>query len=95
MEIHKPFSFQFTKYVRFETHPNGGATSLKVDWRVIEQNFDREEQRCFLEEFATIGLSENAHGKATYVMGIIENGSSHLPVRLHACIPRRMCNCLG
>ncbi|VDD86454.1 unnamed protein product [Enterobius vermicularis] len=73
------FSEKFTKYVRFETHPNGGATSLKVDWRVIEQNFDREEQRCFLEEFATIGLSENAHGKATYVMGIIENGSSHLP----------------
>lgn len=60
-----------------ETHPNGGASVLKTDWRKVTEKLSRDERLQFADEFITLGLAE-LHGNPVFVMCIVEHAVDYL-----------------
>ncbi|CAJ0930971.1 unnamed protein product, partial [Mesorhabditis belari] len=71
-------SSRFKKYMKIETHPNGGASMLKANWRDVCRAFDDpSEQEEFARQFMKLGLSEQGN-VPVFCVCVIENGAEYL-----------------
>ena len=65
--------------VKIETHPNGGASVLKTDWRKVREKLNKEERHEFARQFIRLGVAEKK-GCPFFVIAILENAAEYLMV---------------
>ncbi|CAB3397860.1 unnamed protein product [Caenorhabditis bovis] len=70
-------SSRFRKFVRVETHPNGGASMLCADWGRVTSELDPTDVEKFARQFIRLGLAES-NGVPVFVIGVLENAASYL-----------------
>lgn len=69
---------KYRKYFHIETHSNGGAQVLYMFQDEIK-HLDKHATKDLANEFFKLAFSEDANGKAHFVMAIVRGAATYLP----------------